>query len=176
MRLLLQIAEQTQIQQVTMKEPKKVEAGKRLAEYNRRKREEFAQLKSESKQVEPKLTYYGAGAVVAVGTLGDISCYVNQSKTPNETPVNQPKDHKFEMDEAIEMDKKSMVNDLYQAAVSKMANTATLIKGSLANALAVIGSSYLFSKLSKDSIDTKRKRHDLVIEQLQRTQIEWVYK
>ena len=38
------MTEQTQIQQVTMKNPKKFEAGKRLAEHNRRKREEHAQL------------------------------------------------------------------------------------------------------------------------------------
>ena len=48
-----------------------------------------------------------------------------------------------------------------------------LIGGTLANALAFTGSSYLFSKLSKDSIDAERKRHDLVIEQLQKAQIEW---
>ena len=51
-----------------------------------------------------------------------------------------------------------------------------LIGGALANALAFSGSSYLFSRLSKDSIDTKRKRHDLVIEQLQKAQIEWAQK
>ena len=45
---------------VTMKDPKKVEAGKRLAEYNRRKREERAQLAKA--QSEPKLSqYYVAG-------------------------------------------------------------------------------------------------------------------
>ena len=43
-----------------------------------------------------------------------------------------------------------------------------LIGGALANALAFTGSSYLFSKLSKGSIDKERKRHDLVIEQLQK--------
>ena len=37
-RLLLQMAEQTQIQQETTKDPKKVEAGKGLVEHNRRKR------------------------------------------------------------------------------------------------------------------------------------------
>ena len=51
-----------------------------------------------------------------------------------------------------------------------------LIRGALANALAFTGSSYLFWRLSKDSIDSKRKRHDLVIEQLQKAQIEWVHK
>ena len=48
-----------------------------------------------------------------------------------------------------------------------------LIRGLLANALAFTGSSYLFSKLSKDSIDKERKRHDLAIEQLQKAQIKW---
>ena len=48
-----------------------------------------------------------------------------------------------------------------------------LISGALANALAFTGSSYLFSRLSKDSIDAERKRHDLAIEQLQKAQGEW---
>ena len=48
-----------------------------------------------------------------------------------------------------------------------------LIGSALANALAFTGSNYLFSRLSKDSIDTKRKRHDLAIEQLQKVQINW---
>ena len=51
-----------------------------------------------------------------------------------------------------------------------------LIRGALTNALAFTGSSYLFLKLSKDSINAKRKRHDAVIEQLQKGQIEWVHK
>ena len=50
-----------------------------------------------------------------------------------------------------------------------------LIKNALANALAFTGSSYLFSRLSKDSIDAERKRHDLAIEQLQKTQIQWAH-
>ena len=41
-----------------------------------------------------------------------------------------------------------------------------LTGGTLANALAFTGSSYLFSKLSKDSIDKERKKHDLATEQL----------
>ena len=44
------------------------------------------------------------------------------------------------------------------------------------NALAFTSSSYLFHRLSKDSIDAKRKRHDAVIEALQAAQIEWAYK
>ena len=34
----------------------------------------------------------------------------------------------------------------------------------------------MFSRLSKDSIDAERKRYDLVIEQLQKAQIEWAHK
>ena len=48
-----------------------------------------------------------------------------------------------------------------------------LIRGALANALAFTSSSYLFNRLSKDSIDKERKRHDLAIEQLQKAQIKW---
>ena len=51
-----------------------------------------------------------------------------------------------------------------------------LIGGALANALAFASSSYLFSRLSKDSIDAERKRHDLAIEKLQKAQIEWAHK
>ena len=51
-----------------------------------------------------------------------------------------------------------------------------LIGGAIANALAFTGSSYLFSRLSKDSIDKERKRNDLAIEQLQKAQIEWAHK
>ena len=51
-----------------------------------------------------------------------------------------------------------------------------LIGDAIANALAFTGSSYLFNRLSKDSIDTERKRHDLAIEWLQKAQIEWAHK
>ena len=47
-----------QVQQVATKDPKKVEVGKRLAQYNRKKRKE---QKSEVSQ------YYGIEAVLAVG-------------------------------------------------------------------------------------------------------------
>ena len=57
-----------------------------------------------------------------------------------------------------------------------MASVAMLIGGALANALAFTGSSYLFHRLSKDSIDAERKRHDLVIEKLWKAQIEWAHK
>ena len=51
-----------------------------------------------------------------------------------------------------------------------------LIRGALANALAFTGSSYLFHKLSVNSIDAERARHDAAIEQLQRVQIQWAHK
>ena len=62
--------------QVTTKDPKKVEAGKRLAEYNRRKREELKVQKSKSKQV---LTY-GIGVVLAVGVIGGLGYYDYKAK------------------------------------------------------------------------------------------------
>ena len=49
------MAEQTQVQQVTTKDPKKVKQGKRLTEYNCRKREELAQLKAKKGESETKL-------------------------------------------------------------------------------------------------------------------------
>ena len=57
-----------------------------------------------------------------------------------------------------------------------MVSVAMLIGGALANALAFPGSSYLFHRLSKDSIDKERKRHDAVIEKLQAAQIKWAHK
>ena len=65
-----------------MKDPKKVEAGKRLAKSNRRKREE---LKAQRER-ETKLPYYGAGVAIAIALLGVISYYVYQSKTPKDQP------------------------------------------------------------------------------------------
>ena len=53
-----------------------------------------------------------------------------------------------------------------------MASVAMLIGG----ALAFTSSSYMFLRLSKNSIDEERKRHDLAIEQLQNAQVEWAHK
>ena len=57
-----------------------------------------------------------------------------------------------------------------------MASIGFLIGGALINALAFTGSNYLFSSLSKESIDKEQKRHDKAIEDLQRAQIEWAKK
>ena len=51
-----------------------------------------------------------------------------------------------------------------------------LIGRALANALAFTGSSSLFHRLSKDSIDAERKRHDAATEKLHKAQIEWAHK
>ena len=50
--------------------------------------------------------------------------------------------------------------------------SAMLIGGALVYALAFNGSSYLCSRLSKNSIDKERKRHALAIEQLHKVQVE----
>ena len=65
---------------------------------------------------------------------------------------------------------------LLNTLMFKMASIAMLIRGALANALAFTGSSYLFSRLSKDGIEKERRRHDEEMEQLQKAQIEWVHK
>ena len=57
-----------------------------------------------------------------------------------------------------------------------MASIGFLIGGAMINALAFSGSNFLFSRLSRESIDTERKRHDKAIEDLQRAQIEWAKK
>ena len=54
-----------------------------------------------------------------------------------------------------------------------MASVGLLIGGTLINALAFSGSNFLFSSLSKESINKEQKRHDKAIEDLQRAQIEW---
>ena len=56
--------------------------------------------------------------------------------------------------------------------VQKMASVAMLIRGALANALAFTGSSYLFHRLSKESIYAEGKRHNAAIEKLQVAQAE----
>ena len=57
-----------------------------------------------------------------------------------------------------------------------MASIGSLIGGAHINALAFTGSNYLFSSLSKESIDREQKRHDKAIEYLQGAQIEWAKK
>ena len=60
-------------QRVTTKIPKKVEAGKRLAESNRKKREVKKQAKLEASGVNQ---CYGIGAVLALGVIGGLGYYI----------------------------------------------------------------------------------------------------
>ena len=60
--------------------------------------------------------------------------------------------------------------------ISGMASIGFLVGGALINALAFSGSKFLFSSLSKESIDKERKRHNKATEDLQRAQIEWAKK
>ena len=91
-----QVTKETQ--QVTTKNPKKVEAGKRLAEYNRKKRE------AQKSKAEPISQYYSIGAVLAVGVIGDLGYYLYRTKKPQQLshpePPQQPRpqNNKFEMD------------------------------------------------------------------------------
>ena len=57
-----------------------------------------------------------------------------------------------------------------------MASVAMLIGGALLNALAFTSGSYLFHRLSKDSIDKERKRDNVAIEKLQAAKLEWAHK
>ena len=88
-------------QRVTTKNPKKVEAGKRLAESNHRKREAKKQSKLEASGVNQ---YYGIGAVIALGVIGGLGYYIYQTKKVgqplrnNPKPHSQPQTNKFETD------------------------------------------------------------------------------
>ena len=93
--------EAAQVQRVTTKNPKKVEAGKRLDESNRKNREAKKQAKLESSRVNQ---YYGIGAVLALGVKGGLGYYIYRSKKGEQPQQNkphpqaQPQTNKFEMD------------------------------------------------------------------------------
>ena len=97
---------QGEAQRVTTKNPKKVEAGKRLAESNRKKREakkREEQVKLEASGVNQ---YYGIGVVIALGVIGGLDYYIYRTKKVKQPQQNNPKPHpqmqpqtnKFEMD------------------------------------------------------------------------------
>ena len=85
--------------QVTTKDPKKVKVGKRLAEYNHKKREE---LKVQKSKVEDSSQYYGIGALLAVGVIGGLGYYLYQAKKGEVNNVVPPQQHphtnKFELE------------------------------------------------------------------------------
>ena len=96
---------QQEKQGVTTKDPKKVEAGKRLAAINHKKREA---KKREEAQNGRMNQYYGIGAVIAVGVIGGLGYYIYRTKTGEEVkmprnptisqPLPRPQTNKFEMD------------------------------------------------------------------------------
>ena len=92
-------------QRVTTKNPKKVEAGKRLAESNHKKREA---KKREQAKLEASVAnqYYRIGVVLALGVIGGLGYYIFRTKegeqpkqnNPKPHPQTQPQTNKFEMD------------------------------------------------------------------------------
>ena len=91
-------------QRVTTKNPKKVEAGKRLAESNRKKREGKKREERVKLEASGVNQYYGIGAVLALGVIGGLGYYiyrtkkVEQQNNPKPHPQAQPQTNKFEMD------------------------------------------------------------------------------
>ena len=101
-----------ELQRVTTKNSKKVEAGKRLAVSNRKKRE--AKKREEQAKLEANRVnqYYGIRAVLALGVIGGLGYYIYRSKkgqagevkdssTMHHPTVSQQpstKANKFEMD------------------------------------------------------------------------------
>ena len=82
--------EPQQAQRVTTKNPKKVEAGKRLAAHNCKKREE---QRKEQAQLEKTGVnqYYRIGAVLALGVIGGLGYYIYRSrKGPAPREVTMP--------------------------------------------------------------------------------------
>ena len=72
-----QVTKEPQVQRVTTKNPKKVEAGTRLAESNRKKREAKKQAKLEVSGVNQ---YYGTEAVLSLGVIGGLGYYIYRTK------------------------------------------------------------------------------------------------
>ena len=76
-------------QRVTTKNPKKVEAGKRLAVHNYRRREEQRKEQAKLEKTASRVNqYYRIGAVIALGVIGGLGYYIYWSKkgeVPNRT-------------------------------------------------------------------------------------------
>ena len=97
-------------QRITTKNPKKVEAGKRLAAHNHKKRDEQRKEQAKFEKTASGVNqYYGIGAVIALGVIGGLGYYIYRTKKgeqPSNPQQNNPKPHpqmqlqtnKFEMD------------------------------------------------------------------------------
>ena len=59
-----------------MKDPKKLEAGRRLAAHNHKKREAKKREKQAQSEKSRVNQYYGIGAVIAVGMIGGLGYYI----------------------------------------------------------------------------------------------------
>ena len=120
------------------------------------------------------------GAVVSVLAVG----YTMLGKTL--IKMSPPSLSKFDIEDGVKLVAIVTMSDFTKDYLIKqkiipnnikdMASIGFLIGGALVNALAFTGSNYLFSSLSKESIDKERKRHDKAIKDLQRAQIEWAKK
>ena len=91
-------------QRVTTKNPKKVEAGKRLAESNHKKREVKKREEQAKLEKSGVNQYYSIGVVIVIGVIGSLGYYIYQTKKVEQPQQNNPKLHpqaqtnKFEMD------------------------------------------------------------------------------
>ena len=84
--------------------------GKRLAEHNRRRREEKRKEQAKLEKTASGVNqYYGIGAVLALGVIGGLGYYIYRTKKgeqpsnpqqndPKSHPQAQPQTNKFEMD------------------------------------------------------------------------------
>ena len=126
-----------QVQRVTTKNPKKVEAGKRLAESNRKKREAKKQAKLEASRVNQ---YYGIRAVIALGVnVFLVITFIGPRKENNHNKIilNHTIRHNHRTASLrwiqsflyYKMDKKSIAKDLYQAAVISVLAVGYLMLG-----------------------------------------------
>ena len=99
-----------ELQRVTTKNLKKVEAGERLAAHNHKKREEQRKEQAKLEKTASGVNqYYRIGAVIALRVIGGLGYYIYRTKKgeqPSNPKQNNPKPHpqakpqsnKFEMD------------------------------------------------------------------------------
>ena len=78
-------------QQITIKDPKRVEQGKRLAEHNKQKREEFKRLKDQSLLVQEEGSKMTLPIVILAITIAGVGGYFYFRKPKKQTPSNKPK-------------------------------------------------------------------------------------
>ena len=105
---------QQEPQRVTTKNPKKVEASKRLAAHSHKKREEWRKKQAKLEKTASGVNqYYGIGAVIALGVIGGLGYYIYRTKNgqvsqevkdvsmpynPPQQPSSRSQSNKFKMD------------------------------------------------------------------------------